>query len=434
MMYKITDHLHEREHAVPDERALFAFAQDVVPWSLDPPPASAEDLADRIDQVQLWSCTAEPEGPPVMAEPPPDERMWEAARLRAGVADPRDPAAHRAAQVTHEGEETAVAMAACDLDPADADLRQQVGTLAALLSAAPASLAKAEPLPATTTFAAVSPNAGPVAAALRAAAAEGRITPFEGGGKHSKGMLLASTRAGEWLIKPGSGKHSPILGVGDQPASQAQREVACAYALKAMDLERYAVRAELVQMDGKPVAVLEYLPAGKGGYQLLGKALRADPSGTQLRLLPLLATGTLHRIALALFVLAEGDANNQNMMTRPEDPLRLIDHGSALAGDAFDPATDPASYVPACLRAWAPKGWARLPPDERLAALPRLAAGAETELRAWWAGVDRSALQAALQSNGADPGPTLRRAAEVSRLMAAERADVVVNRLWSVGA
>lgn len=225
-------------------------------------------------------------------------------------------------------------------------------------------------------------------------------------------------------------RNSPARGVREQPASQSQREAAFYQALVAMGLERYAPRADLLLIDGKQYAAMEWL--GKD-YAPLEDEVREHGGRLRARMLPLLASGTLHRLALADWILGNPDRNGGNAMTAHDDALRLIDHGSALAGASFDPANDPMSYAPFYLRLWASPTWAQLPAEERLAALPRLSSFARDQLRAWTEGLDEAALRTALEPLGADPAPILARLGRAKAALAAESPDVAVNRLWAVG-
>jgi hypothetical protein len=110
--------------------------------------------------------------------------------------------------------------------------------------------------------------------------------------------------------------------------------------------------------------------------------------------------------------------------------IALIDHGSAFAGESFDPAHDENSFVPFYLRAWAPKKFNALREADKLRQMPRLDEDSARVLSHWLSEVNVDKLSALLIHFGIDPQPDLERLAKLKLMASQIPADEAVNRFW----
>ena len=298
--------------------------------------------------------------------------------------------------------------------------------LEALLQAA--GLRKAEgAAPEVQEVTALEPEGQEFAAAVtRAFHGGGQVTPVDLQGRHSAGTLVARDpeTSRPYLLKPGSGT-SPAAGVSDTGASQAKREAAFYAAAKVMGLETSLPEVHLLLLDGKEYAAEELL----GGWQDFNTVKGEDPILPRRVFSLLLGSGLLHRWAVLDYVLGNPDRNAGNVMTRGGE-VRLIDHGSALAGRHFAPAEDANSFVPYYLRALTPGDFAALAPEAKLRALPRLSAGAEQNLRTWLEELPAAAIAAQLRAYGVDPTPALERLRFLQGAVGVQAADLAVMAPW----
>ncbi len=249
-------------------------------------------------------------------------------------------------------------------------------------------------------------------------------------GKHSNGTLLAhdeETHA-TWLLKPGSGGQSTASGADEDPSTQSDREAAFYQVAKMWGLYDAFPRAELLLLDGKQYAALEFLGTD---YKTVEKRRDTDPNICTKLFLPHLNDGTLHQWAVLDFVAGNPDRHGQNIMVDDEGKLKLIDHGSAFAGPDFDPGHDRNSFVPYYLRAWAPRAFNKLPQDEKLEYLPRVSAPVAASLYTWLNGLHAEELEHTLYRYGVNPTWCLARLAQVKAMVTSGYpVDQAINKLW----
>lgn len=304
------------------------------------------------------------------------------------------------------------------------------GTLRALRSVRDLSeVRKAEAEPARAdTVEAGHPDADSTADAVRRAFSDRFVVPVELGGKHSAGSLLARDQdtGDSWLLKPGSGGQTPAAGASEDPSTQSRREAAFWHVADAWGLGAYLPRSDLVVVDGREYAAIHLLP---WAYRNMDKLKEEDPGAPRAALHRYLKEGVLHRWALLDFVLGNPDRHAQNLMVRDGD-VRLIDHGSAMAGEHFDPARDRNSFVPFYLRAWAPGRFSALDERDKLRCMPRVDRQSEEELRRWLDGLHAEDLDRVLLRYGVDPLPARERLAKVKAAAASEPVDLALNKLW----
>lgn len=201
-------------------------------------------------------------------------------------------------------------------------------------------------------------------------------------GKHIKGSALARDPETEivYLLKPGYGNLSPAQGVREESASQSRREVAFPKMAAVMGLGYFFVKAELIYLDGMEVAALEFLPSNFKGLDKWKK----DPNvNLSLIFNNFLKNAILYKWATIDYLLGQPDRHAGNIMMDNAFNVKLIDHGSAFAGIAFDPAGDSKSFVPYYLRVFSPRKFTMLTPSERLKTLPFLSKFDDDLLKYW---------------------------------------------------
>lgn len=357
---------------------------------------------------------------------PKTDAYLEAAKFLAHTEP--DPAAFRAALLADETLQDA-ALISVGLPINDENRRALAGVLK--LQAGKEELSKAE---ATHEVIALMPDGAEVADGVRRGFGASTEQQLHLGGKHSAGTLLVKDpETGQmYLLKPGSGKQSPAMGARQDPTNQSRREAAFWHIAQAWGLNQRLPRADLLLIDGKEVAAMHMLPFE---WRNLEKLKFKDPGLPRKALEKYRQNGELHKWAVLDFVLGNPDRHGQNLMVGPHEdgyPVALIDHGTAFAGTAFDPANDKNSFIPYYLRVWRAEGWASLTPEERLRAMPTVSGDTERQLREWFHGLHVQDLEALLHRYGIDPAPEVQRFARVKALLAEDNFSEAINRLWLV--
>lgn len=258
----------------------------------------------------------------------------------------------------------------------------------------------------------------------------GMADPVSLKGKHAAGTMIAQdpqTRHA-WLCKPGAGGQSSALGATEQPATQSERESAFYHAMKELGLESAVPRCELILVDGREVAAIELLDKE---YINLERLRQSDFRQEEIDLLPLLRTGLLHRWAAADYILGNSDRHANNcMVNRKTGEIKLIDHGSAFAGQSFAPGHDKNSFVPAYLRAWAPNAFNKLPIEQKMAYLPRLSTEEANQLGQWLESIDAQKLANVLVQFNVEPSATIARLEKLRDLARKFSPDQAINFSW----
>jgi hypothetical protein len=264
---------------------------------------------------------------------------------------------------------------------------------------------------------------------IKRAYQEGGVRTAVLNGKHSKGALIAHVNGDVFLLKPGSGSQSPAAGAREETASQSQREVAFWRIADAWGVGDQMPRADLVLINGKEYAAIHMLALD---YKNLGIKAHEEKGLVPKCLEPYRSSGMLHKWAIIDWVLGNTDRHSQNMMISSDDKtVRLIDHGSAFAGETFDPAGDDDSFIPYYLRAWTDRRFSEMAPDERVRLMPT-AGHAAKSLRAWVQDLSADKLRYLCGLFNIKPEPSLDRLALVKDAAnAKEPVDQAVNRLWA---
>lgn len=256
------------------------------------------------------------------------------------------------------------------------------------------------------------------------------VFPVKLGGKHSDGSLLARDQHSGTviLLKPGANGVGPAAGARKQKASQSEREAAFFHVAENWGLGDFVPKTDLLIVDGKEYAAMHLLP---WSYKTLDKIKHTDPNAPRRILDRYLKDGAIHKWAILDYVLGNPDRHGQNIMVGDGNELALIDHGSAFAGNDFNPAHDENSFVPYYLRAWAPLQFKDLPTDQKLRFMPHVANDVAEMLEGWLNGINEHALSNICHRYGVSAAACKGRLALIRmRVEAGDRVDDVINRLW----
>lgn len=434
------DKLYEgtREHV--EELLLFDY-----PWLRTDDPQDRGDLEavmEHLDATAAFEVDVEDEGDPALEKAedpskyvsaevvgdqlgfqPEHSDAFQAARWMSGGSHASLDAI-RAALYENDGNFEVAALRAYGFEPSEENL-QALRSVQKMVA-----LNKSEPIFATAgAVVAGHAEAEDVAEGIRRAYADKFVFPVALSGKHSKGSLVARDQKEQktWLLKPGSGGAGVAAGSSEETASQSAREAAWYHVVKEWGLYRWYPRAELMFIDGKTYAAMELLP---WSFKTIEKKRVEDPVAPRRILGPFLSDGLVHQWAIADYVLGNPDSHGQNLMTDDEGDVKLIDHGSAFAGDDFDPAHDKNSFVPYALRAWAPRSFNTLSTEDKLHYLPRLNPEVAARIGKWVAQISSAHLEAVCHRYGIDPTPTTKRLALLKERATQMPVDKAINELW----
>jgi hypothetical protein len=329
----------------------------------------------------------------------------------------------RQALLANDGDELQALLEAHNLEVSKDNLDALKAVLAATLS-------KSEPQPIKfNEVKAYNDSGTEFAAKVSRAAKSGNIFEINlGTGKHSKGTLIATDpeTLEKIILKPGAGKQNPASGEGQNPASQSAREAAFYAMAKAWQLDSFLPECYLLELDGNEYAAMKFLRK----QWVNGNDLKAEDPNMARRLLAIyLNDGTLHKLAMMDYILGNPDRHSGNIMfCGPE--IKLIDHGSALAGIDFRPGVDNYSFVPYYLRVFAPKDFSKQLPEEKLLALPRINQEKSSELAVWLQHLDNQILLKILIGYNIDPAPEEARLEFLKVACGVQPADLAINSAW----
>lgn len=334
----------------------------------------------------------------------------------------------RQAVLANDGDDRAAMLEAHNLMPSKANLDALEAVLAASLNKS--EVVKDEPVY-FKEVSAFNESGTEFAEMVQRASAAGAINEIKlGVGKHSKGTLIAKDPKTfvSLILKPGSGKQNPASGEKQNPASQSVREAAFYAVSAAWGLSNYLPECHLLIVDGKEYAAMQFLQK----QWVNGNNLKAEDPNKASRLLHMyLVDGTLHKWAVLDYVLGNPDRNNGNIMfCGPE--VKLIDHGSALAGIDFKPSIDKYSFVPCYLRAFCRGGFNTMQSHEKLEALPRVSPTVEKELGEWIVKLDDGIVRKLLIGYNIDPVPDIARLDFLKFACGIQPADLAVNSAWVI--
>lgn len=424
-----------------DEEELRRVVLHHYPWLVAKMGAHAplEVLVAALNRAQAHSAVVLPDGeadlvlkdfgkaegpsPTVAAMLGHDARLeacLAAARFLAGADAEADPLAVRRALWEADGDPEAAALRAYGLTP---DYRETLKTVVALDKAEPEAPPQvSDVVPATDAGSAF-------AEAVQRAFKGGGVQVVHLGGKHSAGSLVAKDpdHHVSYLLKPGAGPQNPAAGLGEEVASQSKREAASWDLAQAWGLGAALPEAHLLLLDGREYAAMKLL--GRD-YQDMNHLRVTDPALPRRLFHLYLHSGALHQWGVLDYVLGNADRNAGNVMARGEE-VKLIDQGSAWAGQAFAPATDRYTFVPYYLRAFAGEDFPQLPPERKYQALPR-ASGRAADLARWLEGLDPAAITTAAHRYGLDPSAAVARLQHLKQAAKDVPADLAVNAAWTL--
>ena len=344
-----------------------------------------------------------------------------AVKFLAGPVTPTD---IRAALFQHDGDMPAAVLVAYGLAPTEENKKalEAIQELQDLGKSIDSGFFEKE-------VKAMVPNAEDTALKLHTAFKDAsKYEPIKLNGKHISGAILVHCEDGDWLLKPGSGKQSPAMGLSDDPATQSQREAAFWHVAEAFGLSKYMPRADWLWIVDKDYAAIKMLDSDFVNLDTRRK--EANGSVEQI-LFPYVNSGTIWLWALIDFVLGNSDRHANNMLVNSKNEIQLIDHGSAFAGMNFAPGTDENSFVPYYLRYNCQKGFNALSQEDRLKIIPRASKAISAELAAWVLTLDMNDLQDALNRYEIDPLPCMARLATIQHLSQIMTVDEALAQLWT---
>lgn len=354
-----------------------------------------------------------------MATPGGQHQAFTIAARMAGA--PADAELRRKAEEEHGDDVIGVALAAHGLDPHDESLRMSIEAAIQELR-----LTKSEfnvsVLPRVVMPG--QPGADHMAMVIRRAFASNLVYEVRLGGKHSAGTAVAYDREGDrfWLLKPGSGRVSPARGVSDVPYSQSRREAAFAQAARSYESMRdFYPECWLLMVDGKETACMEVMGPGYRPAQKYGDAAELiEPYQDSL---------DIFRWACLDWVLGNPDRHGGNILVTEDGRVALIDHGSALAGNSFNPPADPnKSFIPYYLRVKYPIDWNEASPAERYRSFPHPTPEERDTLKVWIKGLG-TRWESAIEELCAQALPPAK--ARYDQIVNAEDPVDALLRLWA---
>jgi len=388
---------------------------------------AAEDDLAKLPGMDPQKLASHPVIHAQLGFDPSTHPAFKAARFLAGNAT-ITPEAERAALRAEDGDPERASLLAYGIPHNEANLR----ALRSIVDMKELRKDETDPQPHASTCVAAHPEGDEVAQAISRAFRDKFVFFVALGGKHSKGSMVAFDEQTKttWLLKSGSGGAGGAAGADQDPSNPNAREAAFYHIARQWGIADHYPRAELVLLDDKPYAALRLLPTN---YRKLDKTERKEPGSARKYLAPYLYDGLLHKWAAIDYVLGNPDSHGQNVMVDPKGDVKLIDHGSAFAGLAFDPANDNNSFTPYYLRAWAiTDNFHAMSSADRLRALPRVPSTVEKQLRDWLSlDVSTENLRLLCARYGINPEPTLARLAKLKQLVAAGTpTDLAINQLW----
>lgn len=254
---------------------------------------------------------------------------------------------------------------------------------------------------------------------------ENNVKSVELNGKHSHGsaILYDSGSDSLWFLKPGSGELSSAKGVSETLANQSRREVAFNSIAALLGLKDFVPESGLVLLDRHEVAMIEFFPE----HVSLNKLKRlGEPLGGVFE--SLIPNGMIHRIATLDYILGQTDRHAGNVLFKDGD-IKLIDAGSAFAGESFDPGRDPKTYIPVYLRAFSSARFSALSPVERVKHMPIPTQDGDKSLSIWINNISKEQITNLLQEYGINPFPVINRLRILQEYTGSK--SEFLNKFWS---
>ena len=251
----------------------------------------------------------------------------------------------------------------------------------------------------------------------------GKIKRVKLGGKHSAGSRLLRDSEGQvWFLKPGSGGLSSAKGVTEEKASASRREVAFNQVASLCGMQDFVPKSALLVVNGQETAMMQFF-AGK--YRPVNK-IRKERMLDSL-FAPYIENTVLHRCATLDYLMGNTDRHAGNVLSDGKE-FKLIDAGSAFAGDSFNPL-DPKTFIPIYLRAFSSRDFKVMTPKERFDLMPKLNEQAEFSFMGWLQSLPMGQILHLLHRYGINSEPFVRRYNELMGCSGPK--NEFLNKFWS---
>lgn len=247
--------------------------------------------------------------------------------------------------------------------------------------------------------------------------------------KHGKGSLLVEDpeMGFTWLLKPGLGSLSPAAGINDEQVSPSRREAGFYHTSGVFGLEPHLPRTDLLLLDNKEYAVIKLLIPD---YVAAQDFKKQDPNSLVNYFAPYLNSGILIKWATLDYILGNVDRHSGNILISSKtSDVKLIDHGSTMAGNGFNPA-DKSTFVPFYLRYHVAENFKNLSQAEKLLKMPKVPEIVADSLKAWFNSIDVNLMAGVLIRYGIEPKPMVERFNAIKVMLLEMPLDTIVATLW----
>ena len=353
------------------------------------------------------------------------DRLFEAARFLSN-APARD--SEKEAKAMGSDDPAKAALAAYGLE----DTKEMRRALYAVAELEDSSLDKAEKSDGMK-FAPRTARGEDMALAANRALEAGKARTLENPGKFTSEALVLEdpeTQGRRILAKP-EPKRAPMPQGVEPGMSCSDREEAFAALAGVLGLGSFVPKAgSALDGEGNPWALIEMLPPE---FRSIQRWRQASPGSEKAIFDKHLRDGSLHMWAVLDWVAGSCDRHGGNILADSDGNVSLIDNGSSMADELFNPAGDHATFIPYYLRYCGAKRTAQ--PEDTLSKMPLPPPEVSDAVGGWVLGIDPAAVMAAVAPAC---GMGIARAV-LGRLVAlqaavsksAEPACAVVNALWA---
>lgn len=245
-------------------------------------------------------------------------------------------------------------------------------------------------------------------------------------------FIIGTDHENAWLMKVETGTRPGIKSA--KYGLQAFKEVAFYRVARDVfglgEMIPQAILGELIYTDDhKPAAAIRMLPKD---FKLAVDVEKETPGAMTGILDKYRKSGVLHKAALLLYVLGDGDAHGKNLMT-DGNIIKLIDHGSGFANEEFSPSKDKNIFIPYLLRVGRIKD--SMSPEEKLKNMPKIDnLMVKKNLSAYILSINTNTLAEKLNSLDIDPKPSLDRLKKLQSMVSqGMEPDAAINELWVRG-
>ena len=350
------------------------------------------------------------------------ESWLEAAQVLSGGKAP-DLAKVRTSWALSDGNVCETALMSVGLSLTDKNLQALAGIKSMLRDNQPWAKSLQDPLCPFKVVRPILPAATQIAQGIQEAVELGLVVPLDMGGKHSRGTYVAKAAGKAWLLKLGSGQNNPAAGVAQEPAGQARREAAFYDAAATMGMSQFLCPTYLLDIDGQEYAAIELLPTD---YSTAEKIKAESPTYITMTFQNRL---NVFYMAAVDYILGNPDRHSGNILLNDYKTIKLIDHGSALAGSAFSPL-DQYTFTPYYLRAKYDGNFQKLPAAEKASVIGLLNEEERRDFKIWLTGLDENMVSTALSAYGVDSQACVGRLLKLKTQAYQQPADQVLVNAW----